>query len=484
MSRKKDLGFASLVLGGLVVSATLGGAAFLTGDLIAVTRLIGTAGYVLGATVLVLLCVVGYRQVRLGESARRQLSAFSKSESRHDYSRRVQLDQFQSGLARLRFLTEGISGYQAPFDPRLKLPFDEESDLPRVLFVTSNGAGVGHLTRCLAVARSGREKFQAQFVSLSSSAEIVRLFGFDVLKFPSQAATAQDTAAWNDSFATFFDAVCRLNHPRAIVFDGTWIYRGVHESAKRHGVSLIWLRRGLWMDTSDVTQLKTAHLLADRVLVPRDVADTADAGPVSASPGTVVPAPTLTTPSEFLTRDAALGELGLDPARGYVLVQLGAGAINDVSNAREQAISRILTLSPSVDVVVGLSPLSNDYVDNRPGVHVLRQYPLARYLAAFDFMVIAAGYNSIHESVRFQTPAVVVPNLQTSTDNQALRAAEYERQGFGLAANSLEELADAIQRTSDPELRRCFRKALQSVSLPLDSGEGAASKIHGWMTCG
>lgn len=478
---KKDIALASLAVGSLLVSATLGGAAFFAEDPIAVIRLVGAAGYVLTAAILVLLSVIAYRQVRLAKSAGRQISAFSKSESRHDYSRKVQLDQVQSVLTRLRFLAEGINGFQAPIDSRLKLPFDEESALPRVLFVTSNGAGMGHLTRCLAVARSGQEKFQAQFVSLSSSAEIVRIFGFDVLKFRSQAATSQDTVAWNDSFATFFDEVCRLNRPQAIVFDGTWIYRGVHESAKRHGASLIWLRRGLWKDTSDVTQLKSA--LADHVLVPRDVADSADSGPVSALSGAVVvPAPTLTTSAEFLTRDAALTELALDPTRRYVLVQLGAGAINDVSDAREQAIARILALSPAMDVVVGLSPLSNDYADNRSEVHVLRQYPLARYLAAFDFMVIAAGYNSIHESVRFQTPAVVVPNLQTSTDNQVLRAAEYERQGFGLAANSLEELADAILRFSDPELRRSFRKALRSASLPFDSGEGAATKIHHWMT--
>ena len=480
---KRDQGLASVVLGGLVVSGALCVAAMLSADLLYATRLIGAAGFVLGATVVLLLIVVAHRQQRLTETLRRQLSAFSKAESRHDYGRKVQLDQLQQMLGRLRFLTEGISGNQRPIDARLTLPFDKESLLPRVLFVTSNGAGMGHLTRCLAVARSGRKYFQAQFVSLSSSAEIVRLFGFEVLKFRSQAATGQAAAAWNDSFAVFFDDICRINRPTAIVFDGTWIYRGVHESAKRHGASLIWLRRGLWMEGADVTQLETAHMLADHVLVPRDVGDSADEGPTSGLRDTLVPAPTLIEPSESLARDAALTELGLDTARAYVLVQLGAGAINDVSDARERAISRILSLSPTTDVVVGLSPLSKHYVDDRPRVHVVRQYPIAKYLSAFDFMVIAAGYNSIHESVRFQAPAVVVPNLQTSTDNQALRASEYERLGYGISANTLDELDKAIATFGDAEVRLRFRDALRSAALPLDSGEGAATKINEWITC-
>ena len=245
------------------MSGALGGTAFLTADPLDATKLIGAAGYVLGASILLLLLVVAYRQLRLKETVRRQIATLSKAESRHDYNRKLQIDQVQSMVARLRFLAEGISGSQKPADLRLKLPFDSVSTRPRVLFVTSNGAGMGHLTRCLAVARSGQKSFQAQFVSLSSSAEIVGTFGFEVLKFPSQSASSQDSAAWNDSFAAFFDEVCRMNSPRAIVFDGTWIYRGVHESAKRHGASLIWLRRGLWMDGSDLTQLMTAPMLAE-----------------------------------------------------------------------------------------------------------------------------------------------------------------------------------------------------------------------------
>lgn len=479
---KRDLGLAAMVLGGLFGAGILGWAALVATSPTEVIRLVGAAGYVIGALVLLLLLVVQHRQRRLTETLRRQLIALGKAESRHDYHRTTQIDRVQSVLERLRFMVEGINGTNRPLDQGLALPFDRDSQLPRVLFVTSNGAGMGHLTRCLAVARSGRKMFQAQFVSLSSSAEIVEALGFSVLKFPSQSMSPHDPAAWNDDFAVFFDDVCRINRPQAIVFDGTWIYRAVHESAKRHGASLVWLRRGLWREGSDISQLQSAPKFVDHVLVPRDVADTADKGPTSRLDGVAVPAPTLTTPSDCLARDDALNTLGLDPERNYVLLQLGAGAINDVSDARELAIKQILQHSPSTDVVVGLSPLSDDYVDERPRVHVVRQYPVAKFLAAFDFMVIAAGYNSVHESIRFQTPAIVVPNLQTSTDDQSLRASEYERLGFGIAAHSQDELIRALGTFFVPEFRERVTEALRTATVPLDSGEGAATKIKEWTT--
>ena len=235
------------------------------------------------------------------------------------------------------------------------------------------------------------------------------------------------------------------------------------------------------MDSSSVTQLANAYTLADHVLVPMDIADSADTGPTSGQAGTSVPVPTLTSPSDHLSRDDALRAMGLDSQYDYVLVQLGASTVTDTSDAREKTISRLLELSPTTHVVVGLSPLSADYMDGRPRVHVVREYPLAAYLAAFDFMVIAAGYNSIHESVRFQIPAVVIPNRHTSTDNQVLRAEEYQRLGFGLAATSTLEVDDAIGRLYNPALRGDFRRALQEATTPLDSGEGAAAAIHEWL---
>jgi UDP:flavonoid glycosyltransferase YjiC (YdhE family) len=335
----------------------------------------------------------------------------------------------------------------------------------------------------MAVARNGGGLFQSHFVSLSSSAEVVRRFGYDVLKFPSHGQSGGlSQVEWNDRFAEFFDSVCRANSPAAIVFDGTWVYRGIHEAAKRHGIKLVWLRRGLWMDGATTLQIRDRASIVNHLLVPRDIADGADTGPVAVMEGTIVPAPTLTWPSEVLDRSDALRAIGLNPDRKYVLVQLGSGTVNDIVDLRERIIQQILLSESDTDIVIGLSPLSGHLEDNRRRVHVVREYPLARLLRGFEFMVTAAGYNSIHESVRFCIPALVVPNLSTLADNQPLRASEFERLGFGLTATTDTEIRLAVDRMLDTDERETFRRHLATARFAIDSGEGAAKALHLWLT--
>lgn len=432
----------------------------------------------------VLLLLLIRRQAAQSVAARRQLERLVEAEARHDYHRKIQLEQLDLQIKRVRAVVEGVEVALRPAHPALQLPYRAESHLPKVLFVTSNGAGMGHLTRCIAVAQSGRKLFQSHFVSMSSSAEVVRRFGFEVLKYPSHGnSNGLSHAEWNDRFATYFDAVCRTNEPAAIVFDGTWIYRGVYESAKRHGIQMIWFRRGLWKTDANMLQVRESNSLVDHLLVPRDIADSADTGPVAKLEGTVVPAPTVIVSSEAFSRDDALRAMNLNPAKAYVLVQLGAGTINNVEGLRERVIEQVLQSSPSFEVVVGLSPLTHEYADERDRVHIVREFPLARMLRAFEFMVVAAGYNSIHESLELQVPAVVIPNLSTSTDNQALRAAEYARMGFGLAAATDAEVHAAVAQFLTSTAREAFRDRIASAELtvPIDSGVRAAEAIGRWI---
>src|SRR5690606_5154986 len=59
------------------------------------------------------------------------------------------------------------------------------------------------------------------------------------------------------------------------------------------------------------------------------------------------------------------------------------------------------------------------------------------HFAAFDYAVVAAGYNSFHETLRFGVPALFVPNDATSLDDQVARAEHAAGRGWALSARTL-----------------------------------------------
>ncbi len=68
-----------------------------------------------------------------------------------------------------------------------------------ILFFTSNGVGIGHLTRMLAVARRCPTPLQPVFLTLSQAVRIVREQGFLVEYLPFHASLGCDIQLWNKS---------------------------------------------------------------------------------------------------------------------------------------------------------------------------------------------------------------------------------------------------------------------------------------------
>ncbi|PRC06537.1 hypothetical protein CQ010_11930 [Arthrobacter sp. MYb211] len=294
---------------------------------------------------------------------------------------------------------------------------------PHVLFVTSNGAGMGHITRCMAIAHSGSKDFHASFVTLSSSAEVIGQQGFEYLHFASSGTTGQPARVWNNNFYQFFNELTRKNHFDAVVFDGTWIYRGLLDIlVKKPDLKLVWLRRGLWKKSASIDQLPEMEAYCAQILTPWDIGDRLDEGALSQRKTQTQVRGIVLSNGALFSRESALEELRLAPDRNYALVQLGAGNINDISDIRQKVTTAIRVQSKgSVIPVIASSPLSNHEQSDENSISI-RKYPISPYLRAFDFVVSAAGYNSIHEIIKWEVPSLVIPNLNASTDDQKTRA--------------------------------------------------------------
>lgn len=342
----------------------------------------------------------------------------------------------------------------------------------RVLFVTSNGTGLGHLTRSLAIARRLGLSTEALFVTFSAAAPVVRGLGFPVEYVASyDRPGAGDDLRWTRRARARLEAIVAEAQPAAVLFDGTHPYERLLPALRSGGAALAWCRRAMWRPEADSSALWRSHLF-DAVLEPGEVAADADRGPTvsrRAEAHRVGPV-VLLDRRELLPRPEAERELGLEPGRPAALVQLGQGP--GVREANERCLRHLAGREVQV---AALASTLEDLADVPEGVIRLpATYPISRYLAAFDLAVAAAGYNAFHELIAAGVPALYVP-MSRQTDDQAARARHAEEHGLGLAVAGpydtvLERRLDGLL---DSGRRAAIRERLASLPEPRGAAEAA-----------
>lgn len=351
------------------------------------------------------------------------------------------------------------------------------SGRPRILFVSSNGGGLGHLTRLMAIA----EQLDADthFLSMSTGYELVRHRGHTIHHFPSADTSGLATGVWNRMFTGFLNDFVDEHRPDLVVFDGTWVYEGVTQVCRRAAIGLVWVQRGCWWPETDAAspQRHQAATACEAVIIPGDYGcvEEVDVGPHV--PVRQVAPITLIGRDDVLDAAAARAELGLNPGRRHVLIQLGAGNINDTTSAREEAIRAVQALGPQWHPVLVQSPIALDRSEV-PGVLTVTSYPVSRQFAAFDFVVVAAGYNTVQECVGLGLPAVFVPNHHTLTDDQSRRAHAVADEGWAEVADDPAEIGPAVERLVG-RLDQ-VRHELAEVPPP-DGAVAAAAALIEWL---
>lgn len=341
---------------------------------------------------------------------------------------------------------------------------------PRVLFMSSNGAGLGHLTRLMAVAE--RLDVEREFLTMSTGHGVASYRGHKVSYFPSAAASGLESPVWQRALASFLREFLAERQPDMVVFDGTAVYLGVIHATRISSIPLVWIQRGCWRPERDRHSLQrhAAAEVCDAVVLPGDYGCVESPNLGKRIHSAAVGPITLLDRGQVLPPEEALAELSLEAGPRYVLVQLGAGNINDTTALRETAIESVRGLGPEWVPVVVQSPIS---VNKEPveGALTVESYPVARQLAAFEFAVGAAGYNFVQECAGFGVPAVLVPNLNTVTDDQRRRAKGIVDLGGAESAETPEELRVAIRSVS--EKTESMRAALSKLSAPSGGAEAA-----------
>ena len=291
---------------------------------------------------------------------------------------------------------------------------------PSILLITSNGTGMGHLTRQTAVARAVGERADCVVLSLSSGISVVESQGIRAEYLPSYQRPWMPRQEWNSYLSDRIVALAHEVEADVIAFDGVAPYRGLaHARHRLPHIAFVWFRRGMWRVGRNSGALRTEPFF-DLLIEPGDFAQRADHGLTANRSSRAIEPVSLLDVIEPRTRDAASKALGLDAALPTALISLGSGAIGDDAAAATAAADVLRTAGWQIATTKAALATSEHGLE---GVHVLRDvYPLAEFVNAFDLVISSAGYNAVHEFIAAGIPTVLIPNTHTSTDDQVARA--------------------------------------------------------------
>jgi UDP:flavonoid glycosyltransferase YjiC (YdhE family) len=348
--------------------------------------------------------------------------------------------------------------------------------LSRILFVTSNGTGLGHLTRGMAIARRFGERLDPAFLTLSAAAPVVDRMGFPVDYFPSHSAAAAESARrWDRRLRRRLELLLGELQPSLLVFDGAHPYDALVATLRAHrGAQMrtIWCRRPMWRQGLGAEAIYWSAEF-DHVLEPGELAESEDRGlTVERRPEAERLRPIVfLDPTELLSREDACAELGLDADRPHALVALGQGPELDAAVAR--SLER-LAADPEVQVAALESSLSPRLHVPEQVVHLRGTYPMSRFYRAFELAVAAAGYNAFHELIAHGVPTLFVP-MRRQIDDQPARARWAQEQGMGRGIASPDDptLEARLTELLDPTARDEIRTSLADLPPATGAEQGA-----------
>lgn len=353
-------------------------------------------------------------------------------------------------------------------------------DKPTIILATSNGIGMGHLTRASAIASELKEFANPIIVSMAAGVvEVPKIAGVRFEYIPGRDRNWMGRYQWDSYLRDRLVALIDETNAKIISFDGVVPYPGIIAiKSKRPDVKLVWVRRGFWQRTPQKYLLSLQSKMMDLIITPGDFGQSYDNGPTSTRNDSVLVKPiSIFNPKSILSREKAREELGLDKNRPVCLVQLGIGEA-DINSKLTAALTGLLGWK-DLQVVLTKEPIDSNGNNLAPSgldIKIIRYFPLANALNAFDAAICAAGYNSVHEELAAKIPTLFVPNIR-GTDNQSARAkwAFDNNMALTVDQNNLNEIENSARKLQDQSLRN--KLSANCNNLPTTSGGFEVAEI-------
>ena len=316
-----------------------------------------------------------------------------------------------------------------------------------VLFPT-NGVGFGHFTRMYGLARRLRRldpDLEIIFFTTQPTLHLPYLDGFPTYHLAGpKKFKGMDSDAWNSMVQEMLTLVLETHRPKTFVFDGAFPYRGMLNALDTIAIpQKVWLRRGMFRKGTSIPMDSIGKF--DLIVHPEDAISSPTDELEHGVQVKMVPPMTLIDSDEMWGREEARRRLGVPIDIQVAYVQLGAGRINEIDSDVRQVVDALLAHN-DVHVVLGESLLGDRLQINLDRVHLIRDYPNALFLNAFDVSIQAGGYNSFHEMRKQAIPTLFLPNMNTGMDDQLARCEVAEKEGWGIVNKNIDSIQEDISR--------------------------------------
>jgi hypothetical protein len=352
----------------------------------------------------------------------------------------------------------------------------------RIIFMPTNGIGLGHAQRCALIAGAlDPARPRPVFAAFPSCMRMIKSHGFDVM--PLLGRSRLHVRSYEHDLGNFLRLSALSAGAGTLVFDGGYVFDSVYRTVLG-GVRGIWIRRGLWQSGQDNSIALDREKAFERVIVPTEAFDELNAGysrgdhlhPV----GPIVQQVSLSPEARAELR----GELAERYARGFdrlVVSLLGSGVAADRSMQIQALCGLFERRADTLHLVIvwpsaTLEPGWFGWRNSR----VVRTQHAAVLAAATDLAITASGYNSFHEVLYNRAPAIFVPQLGPSMDDQTARARAACDRGLAVMVEPTElmKLERLVLRHLEGGEAEALRARLAAAELPQPGTAHAARLIE------
>lgn len=321
-----------------------------------------------------------------------------------------------------------------------------------VLFYTVNGLGLGHLTRCLAIARQLKKQDASLiplFFTTSEGSHLLYQEGFAYYKVPSKTIARESKLSKRNlavSYSEILTSLVNTYRPVALVVD-TFPLGSMHDLLSVLGLPLKWKKFFIHREqmNMDKNKIETQNFY-DYIIAPHSEGNAK------------IPIPTakkehlfwsneilIREKNELLQREQLRKEWNIKEDENLLLINLGGGGDSSTVENYRQMLDLILNSTSLVRqkklrLVIPTPPLSSngsndklkEIFDKLPSSTLFpTHYPLMELMPILDYAISAAGYNTFNELLTCGIPTIFIPKLR-GFDDQYGRAKKAEKANAAL----------------------------------------------------